>query len=97
MARRGVIATLLVIMTVQLMGGIVFATVCVESCPDDGPGTTCPPACSLCVSCTHAQQAIVRDTLPPATLAATARVFIVRALSAPSQRSADIFHVPLLG
>lgn len=97
MARHGVIATLLVIIAVQLLGGILFATVCVEPCPDDGPGRTCPPVCSLCMSCTHAQQAIVRNTMTPATIVATPRVFGVRPVPAPSQPTADIFHVPLLG
>jgi hypothetical protein len=97
MARCGVAASLLVIIAVQLMGGILFATVCVEPCPDDGPGRTCPPACSLCMSCTHAQQAIVRDTTTLAILAVTPHVFVVRPPTTPSQPAADIFHVPLLG
>jgi hypothetical protein len=59
MARRGVIATLLVIIAAQLVGGILFATVCLEPCADDGSGKTCPPMCALCTSCTHALQAIV--------------------------------------
>ena len=97
MARHGVIATLLVIVALQLMGGILFATVCVEPCPDDGPARTCPPICALCASCTHAQQAIVRNTMTLAAIVVTPHVFGVRPVPAPSQPAADIFHVPLLG
>jgi hypothetical protein len=97
MARPIVIATLLVIIAVQLMGGILFATVCVERCPDDGPGRTCPPVCALCAGCTHALQAIVRSPMMNAALVATPHTFTVRPLPAPSHAAADIFHVPLLG
>jgi hypothetical protein len=97
MVRRGVIATLFVILAVQLVGGIQFATVCVESCPDDGPGRTCPPICALCTSCTHVQHAIVRDPMMNDALVAAPHVFTVRAIPAPSQPTGDIFHVPLLG
>jgi hypothetical protein len=97
MARKGLIATLLVIIAVQFMGGILFAAVCVESCPDDGPESTCPPACSLCMSCTHAQQAIVRNTMTLAGLVVTPHVFAVRPVPPLWQPTADIFHVPLLG
>lgn len=97
MARRGVIATLLVIIAAQLMGGILFATVCIEPCPDDGPGTTCPPICALCTSCMHAQQAIVQTAMTDVALAVTPHVFAASHASAPPQRAADIFHVPLPG
>ena len=91
------IAALLVIIVAQFMGGVLFAAVCVESCPDDGPGRTCPPACSLCMSCIHAQQAIVRNTMTLEVLVATPHIFNVRPVPAPSQPAGDIFHVPLLG
>jgi hypothetical protein len=97
MARRGVIVTLLLIIAVQLIGGILFATVSVEPCPDDGPGRACPPMCALCTSCTHAPQAIVRATPTAVALAVTPRLFTVSPVPAPSQSAADIFHVPLRG
>jgi len=97
MPRRGVVATLLVVIALQLVGGVVLATVCVEPCGDDGPGRSCPPVCALCVSCTHAQQAIVGDAVPLAALVVIPHVFGVRSVPAPSQPAADVFHVPLLG
>jgi hypothetical protein len=97
MTRRGTVAALLAIIVVQLVCGMAFATVCTESCPDDGPGSSCPPVCSLCTSCTHAQQAVVRNTVTPVALAVTAHVFHVTAIPVPSLLSRDIFHVPLPG
>jgi len=97
MARPGVVATLLVILVVQLMGGILFATACVEPCPDDGPGRTCPPVCALCTGCTHALQAIVRSPIMIVALVGAPHVFIARAEPALSHPAADIFHVPLFG
>jgi len=88
---------LLVIIALHLMGGILFATVCVERCPDDGPGRTCPPICALCAGCTHAQQAIVRTPMMNVALIAAPHVFTVRAIPAPPLSAADIFHVPLAG
>lgn len=92
MTRRGVIATLLVIIAVQFAGGIWFASVCPEPCADDGPCSTCTP---ICTSCTHAQQAIVRSTASLATLAVAPLIFHAQSLPASSQLAADIFHVPL--
>jgi hypothetical protein len=97
MARRGVIATLLVIIAAHLAGGILFATVCVEPCPDDGPGRKCPPICALCTGCTHAQQAIVQSPMMNVAIVAAPHLFTVPVIPAPSQPTADIFHVPLLG
>lgn len=98
MSRRSLTVTLLALLAVQLLGGLVFASVCPEPCPDDAPGATCPPICALCTSCTHAQQAIVQQTPVTAVELITApHVFPSRDGAAPSQLAADIFHVPLLG
>jgi hypothetical protein len=97
MARRGIIATLLLIIAAQMVSGTLFATVCLEPCPDDGRGSGCPPVCSLCTSCNHAQRAIVRSPTIAIALGVTRYVFDVRPLAAPSEPAADIFHVPLVG
>jgi hypothetical protein len=95
MARRTVVTTLLVLMALQLVGGMLFASVCFEPCPDDGDDRSCPPVCSLCTSCTHAQQAVVQAATTRFAVAAEPHHFPLQAAPAPSQRAADIFHVPL--
>ena len=97
MRRRGLSVTLLVLIAVQLLGSMAFASVCLEPCPDDTEGTSCPPICALCTSCTHAQTAIVHQRVSETPLTSTHR-FIAQAPTSPtSQLAADIFHVPLLG
>jgi hypothetical protein len=97
MARRGVIVTLLLIVAAQLAGGIFFATISLEPCPDDTPGKPCPPVCSFCAQCAHMQQAIVRAAVMPVVLAASPQVFAAGLAAASSPVASDIFHVPLAG
>lgn len=97
MARRRLSATLLILVAVQLLGGMAFASVCPEPCPDDAQGTGCPPICALCTSCTHGQTAIVQDSAAGAPLM-TARPFAPQQrFSTSSQLADDILHVPLPG
>ena len=97
MGRRGLCATLLVIVAVQLLGGMAFASVCSEPCADDEQETGCPPICALCTSCTHAQTAIVQRSTGGLPLM-SARHFASQHERSPlSQLTDDIFHVPLLG
>jgi len=89
--------TLLALIALQLVGGMAFASVCVEPCPDDTEETSCPPVCALCTSCTHAQTGIVQHAASSTPLTSTHR-FVPRQSATPSSRlAADIFHVPLLG
>ncbi|HVR40080.1 MAG TPA: hypothetical protein VMU84_13365 [Thermoanaerobaculia bacterium] len=98
MFRRSWSATLLVILAVHLLGAMAFAAACPESCPDDATGTSCPPICALCTSCTHAMQAIVQANAGDAISIVTApHLDPSQSAATPSQLAADIFHVPLLG
>ena len=97
MLRRGLSVTLLVIVAVQLLGSVAFASVCLEPCPDDTGDASCPPICAVCTSCTHAQQAIVQNAGSGAPLMTTQHVIPPHPLGTSSQLPADIFHVPLLG
>jgi hypothetical protein len=95
--RRKVSMTLLALIALQLLGGVAFASVCLEPCPDDTEETSCPPVCVVCTSCTHSQTAIVQhaSTGSPFT---TAHRFVPQLSTSPSSRlAADIFHVPLPG
>jgi len=97
MFRRRLALMLLLVLATQLWGGVAFASVCEEPCPDDTETSSCPPVCALCTSCTHAQQGIVqRDVAAPPRL--FAQTIVASQSSADSsQHTADIFHVPLLG
>src|ERR1700741_1832557 len=59
MPRRTFALALLLVLAVQFLGAMVFASACAEPGPDDPESTSCPPVCTLCSDCTHAQQAIV--------------------------------------
>jgi hypothetical protein len=97
MARRGVVLALLLICVAQLTATVAFSSVCFEPCPDDTEGSSCPPVCSLCTSCTHAQQAIVEGAVVTAPALRTLQTYAAQALVAPSHLADDVFHVPLLG
>lgn len=97
MLRRGLAVTFLAIIAVQLLGPMAFASVCLEPCPDDTDQTSCPPVCSFCTSCTHAQQAIVQHAQSSAPITTVHRVTSQQRTGASSPLPADIFHVPLLG
>jgi hypothetical protein len=95
--RRGLCVMLLVVVAVQLLGAMAFASVCSEPCPDDTEDTSCPPVCALCTSCTHAQTAIVQHSANGVPLMAAHR-FVAQHPALPSSPLADdIFHVPLFG
>jgi len=97
MTRRTLAAALLLLVACQLAGALAFAAACPEPCPDDIDGSSCPPVCSLCTSCTHARTAIVRvDAMSLALLPAT-RLFAEPGAIASSPIAAEIFHIPLLG
>jgi hypothetical protein len=81
----------------QLLGGLAFASACLEPCPDDPDEASCPPACALCISCTHAPTAIVEHSPHVLPFVATAQYVPTPASSPDSQLAADIFHVPLAG
>lgn len=95
-ARRRIGFALLLIFCAQLVGTIACASVCLEPCPDESAAGSCPPVCSLCTLCTHTQQAIIQATGNAVSFVSTPHVF-TQGVAAPSQLSADIFHVPLLG
>ena len=97
MRRRGLSVTLLVILAVQLLGSMAFASVCLEPCPDDTEGTSCPPVCALCTSCTRAQQAIVESAVIGAPEVAARTLPPLQLIAASVTRGDDIFHVPLPG
>lgn len=98
MPRRAVTLTLLLVLVIQLIGAVAFASVCFEPCPDDTEETSCPPVCSLCTDCTHAQTAVVRHAADAATPLMTASPVLPQQASSPSSQLADdIFHVPLPG
>ena len=97
MPRRALSMTLLAILAVQLLGAVAFASVCFEPCPDDDEGQTCPPVCTLCTSCTRAQQAILDSTVLGAPEGAPQSVLPFQLTASPTTREDDIFHVPLLG
>lgn len=88
---------LLTIFAAQLLGGMVFASVCFEPCPDDAEGTSCPPVCVMCTGCTHAQTAIVKHAISAAPMNPAQRVVPGASLAAASFFGDDIFHVPLPG
>jgi hypothetical protein len=94
MLRRGLTVTLLAIIAVQLLGAMAFASVCLEPCPDDGDGQTCPP---VCTSCTRAQQAILDAMVIGAPEVAAQNILPFQFSASPTTREDDIFHVPLLG
>lgn len=96
MVRRGALTMLVFVLVLQL-AGLASASACIEPCPDDGAGTTCPPVCSLCTTCTHAQQAIVRLTTPTVFLATAPLVGSLEPAQEPSSIAFDVFHIPLLG
>jgi hypothetical protein len=97
MLRRNVSVALLAMIVLQLLGGMAFASVCLEPCPDDTEETSCPPVCALCTSCTHAQTAIVQHPATGLPFLAAARLIPRHPGSISSALAADIFHVPLLG
>lgn len=97
MTRRGVGLALLLIVAAQLTATVAFASVCFEPCPDDTEGTTCPPVCSLCTSCTHAQQAIVQTAATAIPVMTAPHAYAPPGSCGPLHLADDIFHVPLLG
>jgi hypothetical protein len=97
MLRRNVSIALLAMIALQLLGGMAFASVCVEPCPDDTEESSCPPVCALCTSCTHAQTGIVQHAASSTPLTSTHRFVAQPPTSPASQLADDIFHVPLLG
>jgi hypothetical protein len=90
-------ATLLVVLAVQLLGGMALAPVCSDPCPDDAAGKGCPPVCALCTGCTHAQPAIVQRSAASEPLIALQQFVSQQRVSVSSQLEDDIFHVPLHG
>ena len=97
MHRRGLSVTLLVILALQLLGSMAFASVCPEPCPDDTESSSCPPVCALCTSCTHAQTGIVQHSASGMPLMSTHRFMPQQPTSTSAPLADDIFHVPLLG
>jgi hypothetical protein len=97
MIGRRLTATVLILLALQLLGGMALAADCAEQCRDEADGAGCPPVCALCTSCTHAQTATVLHLTPSMPLTAM-QGFLPQSLrSISSQLTDDIFHVPLLG
>ncbi|HYI12665.1 MAG TPA: hypothetical protein VEK57_26680 [Thermoanaerobaculia bacterium] len=95
MLRRNVSLALVAMIALQLLGGMVFASVCLEPCPDDTEETSCPPVCAVCTTCTHGQKAVVRHASAGLPTPSTRR-FVLRQHAGTSLPLADdIFHVPL--
>lgn len=97
MRNRRLAVTLLLILAVQLLGAMAFASTCPDPCPDDAEGTSCPPVCTLCTGCTHAQTAIVQHSANAVPLMSPQAFVAPQAASTSWKLAADIFHVPLLG
>ena len=97
MFRRRLIVTLLVILSVQMLGMVIFASSCPEPCPDDTENASCPPACTLCSICTHGQRAIVEQSSGGPPVVAAQQLLPSPSLATSSPVAADIFHVPLFG
>jgi len=97
MPRRALSLTLLILVAVQLLGAVAFASVCLEPCPDDTGEGNCPPVCSLCTTCTHARQAILHSGTDDVAVIRERHVFPPQVFSASSLLASDIFHVPLFG
>lgn len=97
MTRRNVVVMLLILVAVQLLGTMAFASECQEPCPDDTETSSCPPVCALCTSCTHAQTGIVQQAVASVPGLNNHRLLAWDHSPVPSHRAADIFHVPLLG
>ena len=95
--RRILSVTLLAIIAVPLLGGMAFASICLEPCADDTEKTSCPPVCSLCPSCTHAHTGIVRNAVGSAPFTSGGGLVPQQPATASSQLAAEIFHVPLFG
>lgn len=93
--RRTTSTTLLLVLALQLLGGVVFASDCLESCPDDD--ASCPPVCALCTNCTHAQSVVVQQAAVAAPFLSSRALTGLPALHASAPLGDDIFHVPLLG
>lgn len=98
MARRNAtVMTLLMLVALQLLGAIALSAVCLEPCDDDEGSGSCPPVCTLCARCAHAQQAIVQREDGGALVTAAQRDDAQQRWGRSSQLAADIFHVPLAG
>lgn len=97
MAGRNTALLLLVVLAAQMAGTMAFASVCLEPCPDDVEGANCPPVCSLCTSCTHAQIAVVGVAVASILFRPTLHFLPQERAFATSHLAADIFHIPLLG
>jgi hypothetical protein len=97
MLRRSLSVTLLLILALQFVGPVAFASVCVEPCSDDTEETSCPPVCTLCTSCTHAQKAVVQHGVSVVRRVGAQESFASTVSSASSLFAVDIFHVPLRG
>jgi hypothetical protein len=89
--------TLLAIIALQLLGGIAFASVCLEPCPDDSEDTSCSPVCAICATCTHAQAAIVQNSTVVAPFLSSRALTGHQPVAASWPLGDDIFHVPLRG
>ena len=97
MTRRSFVVMLLILVAVQLLGAMAFASECLEPCPDDTESSSCPPVCALCTSCTHAQTGIVQHAAEAAPGMNEQHLPSQQHSSLHSKFAADIFHVPLPG
>jgi hypothetical protein len=86
----------LAIVLVLITAGIGFAPVCNEPCPGDTAQKSCPPFCSFCTMCAHAQQAVIDLPARAAAPVLMARSAFAAPAAAPlSHPAADVFHIPL--
>jgi hypothetical protein len=87
---------LLALVAVQLFGAVAFASVCLEPCPDDdADGSSCPPVCTACTTCSHSRTATLQSTRFGFAIASTGDAFPQHDASPSSAFTRDIFHVPL--
>lgn len=93
MLRRSLALAILALVVLPLTGGIAFAPVCFDPCPEETGETSCPP---VCLACTHAA-AVMQHA--PAGLPLFARTALAAELTvSPSLLFPDdILHVPLFG
>ncbi|MHB0969031.1 MAG: hypothetical protein ACYC7A_14165 [Thermoanaerobaculia bacterium] len=97
MTGRALAFVLLALVAFQLAGGIAAPAVCAEPCPDDDDGSNCPPVCSLCSRCTHAQIAIAHPGIQHSPLSVDEPVVPQATISFTSNATGEIFHVPISG
>jgi hypothetical protein len=93
---RLAVALVLALFLGQALAAPAFAAVevCSTTCPDDGPGGDCSPACLDCGCCGHVTRILVGGPGTSAPLARSRRDVADGAARLPAWDPQDVFHVP---